>query len=144
MNTLLSKCLRLLFAATLGLVLTVSVVPTESASDHGCTTGYTCLYKDAGYSGGQIDFQWYIPNLDNFFFEGTYTWGGEEVSSTINLGTTYNACLFSETGGHGTHLELAKGNHTVALSRYYWNDKAKSAYFRSYTENWMSCKPQKL
>ena len=45
MDTLFSKCLRLLFAATLGLVLTVSVVPTASASDHGCTTAILVYIK---------------------------------------------------------------------------------------------------
>lgn len=84
-----------------------------------CTPGYVCLYRHEGYSGGQIDFQAYIPDLSLHTFEGTSIAGHAQVSSTINLGTYYNACLFDDTDGKGKSLELARTNHTYNLNRYY-------------------------
>ena len=127
------KIIRSVLVLLLSIAGVFSLAPAASASDHGCTPGYVCLYRHEGYSGGQIDFQKYIPDLSLHTFEGTSIAGHAQVSSTINLGTYYNACLFTGKNGNGQSLELAN------LNRYYFNDRAYSAYFKSYTLNWMSC-----
>lgn len=133
------KIIRSVLVLLLSVAGVFSLAPAASASDHGCTPGYVCLYRHEGYSGGQIDFQKYIPDLSLHTFEGTSIAGHAQVSSTINLGTYYNACLFDDTDGKGKSLELARTNHTYNLNRYYFNDRAYSAYFKSYTSSWMSC-----
>jgi hypothetical protein len=133
------KIIRSVLVLLLSIAGVFSLAPAASASDHGCTPGYVCLYRHEGYSGGQIDFQKYIPDLSLHTFEGTSIAGHAQVSSTINLGTYYNACLFTGKNGNGQSLELARTNHTYNLSRYYFNDRAYSAYFKSYTLNWMTC-----
>ena len=73
------KIIRSVLVLLLSIAGVFSLAPAASASDHGCTPGYVCLYRHEGYSGGQIDFQASITEMSLNTFEGKSIAGKEKV-----------------------------------------------------------------
>ncbi len=123
-------------AAALGLAVGVSVLvgPAPSASAApSCPSSYTCMWKNANYSGGggSIRFQRYIPDLSLWSWpDGSKA--NDSVSSAWCSGNTEVASLFENANGTGNYTVIPRGYGTADMNSVGLNDEVSSAYFSGY------------
>lgn len=114
-------------------LLAAAVGLAPAAHAYYCESGYTCSFRHANFTGGQVDFQYYIPDFDNFYFEGTYTSAGRDISSVVNNGRSFKSCLYEGKYGTGRKIFLWKGSSLSNLGNLNpsFNDKAMTGYYQS-------------
>lgn len=112
-----------------------------------CALGYSCLwrdndYKTNGYGPGYVRFQYGIPYLSQYYYNGfpaTSTYNADKSATSIyNNGRTLRACFYKGTSytmpsGNPFCLPTGSGRNNLATSiaPLGWNDSIRSARFVS-------------
>lgn len=115
-------------------LLAAAVGLAPAAHAYYCESGYTCTFRDANFTGGQVDFQYYIPDFSEYSFEGTYVSANDRISSAINNGRSYTSCLYENAGGRGRELKMKLGyrHWNLKYANPAFNDTASSGYFHTF------------
>ncbi len=98
-----------------------------------------CLWMDSnyltdGFSVLNFEFQYYHTDFAfvDWWESGTAVSVDNTTSSVYNNGNSYNAALFANPREGGYHKTFVKKTGQSQLTGY-WNDRASSGYFCSYT-----------
>jgi len=91
-----------------------------------CPTSYTCVYKDAGYSGGVKE---YFTSDSNHVGDKFSTWYGppvnDAISSVKNRFDRGNSFHYKNAGYSGSAWLILRGNSVSSFSGS-WNDSFSS------------------
>ncbi|WP_425321756.1 peptidase inhibitor family I36 protein [Actinomyces faecalis] len=119
-------------AASVLLATGALVLPsTAQAAQGDCGSGYACMWEHAGYQGGGVSFQRYIPDLSLWSFTNGNR-ADNAVSSVWNNGNYEDVCLFTGANGLGRSLRVGKKTWIDNLSSRGFNDQVSSAYFTGF------------
>lgn len=93
-----------------------------------------CNFGAINMSGGQLDFQYYIPRFIERQFEGQiFGSANNAASSAVSNGRTSRAFLYDGEYGAGRCVGFSPNGGRIADFRTIdFNDKASSGYFASY------------
>ncbi|WP_413228360.1 peptidase inhibitor family I36 protein [Actinomyces trachealis] len=118
----------------------LGVTAPASASAY-CEKGYTCVYQDAYYSNGQLDFSRFIPQFTEWHFEGQVLRNASNKASSVwNNGRYESSFLYDHAWGRGRCLGVARGSWVDDLNTKGFNDITSSGYFDTYAPRTSDCR----
>lgn len=127
-----------LLAVGLAIPAVFMAAPAQAAVSD-CPSGATCLWEDAGYvTNGNgtalVSFQYYIPDLSLWHYNGTTISANDSVSSVYNNGNISKVRLWQNANRTGWYLEFAKktGDSDLSNNGSGVNDNISSGYFDGY------------
>lgn len=93
-----------------------SLLVTAPASAWQCSAGYSCVWRDGGFSTGGVQankdqFQYYRPNWTGIYYDNTVLEVNNSISSVMNNGNVSYAYFYIDGSCNGPSFNRAPGGN---------------------------------